>query len=184
MSEEQVYTRNHRTDVEPEVNNVLVNHLKYITSAVRPVPKIPYSCRFSRVISKLEIYVSTVSQQDEYKILCKLLYSVCLMCKDWAKKDNDDNLIVHVLVRVPREMKNLEEVIDDLCSKRGISPQPRSAENIEQDERKDWIIQMEKAQSRLSHPDFRDKCLALEGCEAEGMMQVMQRVRHAITLSL
>jgi hypothetical protein len=39
------------------------------------------------------------------------------MCKDWAKKDNDVKHIVHVLVRVPREMKNLEEVIDDLCSK-------------------------------------------------------------------
>jgi hypothetical protein len=39
------------------------------------------------------------------------------MCKDWAKKDNDDKDVVHVLVRVPRQMKNLEEFIDDLCCK-------------------------------------------------------------------
>ena len=39
----------------------------------------------------------------------RLLRNLCFHCRDWAKND-----IVHVLVRVPHEMKRIEEIVGAL----------------------------------------------------------------------
>jgi len=104
---------------------------------------------------------------------------------------------VHALVRVPREMESLEEMVDEVCrqvrpslaytrmvsrfrsllAQNGIWPQLPSIEEMERDEEKDWKSIMRITMTRLSHQKFQDKCLTLQSHEAEDMMKVMHRVR-------
>ncbi|KIM79496.1 hypothetical protein PILCRDRAFT_823402 [Piloderma croceum F 1598] len=150
---------------------------EYVDYILASVPKVPFSRRFSRLASKCRILGEHASSYecDERRMtfqIHKLLCHAGEMCKDWVHSRD----IVRALVRIPREMSDLEKEIDAVYHENRLPPQPQSAESIEQDEQQDWEIMMKKSLCLMSRQRFQDDCLALELSEAEDMIKVMQRI--------